>query len=422
MNVVEKVLRGVDGWQQRHKPAAFVFGVAKKYGDDNAGQLAGSLTYTGFVTLFPLLLVLTTVLGLVAAADPGLRHSVSDAVAGQFPLIGKQLTGNVGALRRSSLIGLIVGLAIVIWGTAGLAQNAMFAMAQVWNIPGPSRPGYVQRLGRSGLFLAGLLVGVVATTGLASLNAFSHHVPVLLAAADAVAMLVNVGMYLFAFRLLTPKGVPARALLPGAGVARRALDRSPGRGRSGGHALPDQPVRVPHFRDRAGPACLDLPAGPDHALFSRDQRRPHPPPVSEVHPATAAHRSGPVRACPPAAAESAPPRTAGRGRLHRPPGRRARARPDPSKPRGSLASEIRYVKIGRKFLFRKFGGGFDVVSRGRSYPGRAEIGVESGDAEAAEYGLHEHGRRELARRAAVAAGRVLPPADCRPVRAASRSW
>ena len=105
MNVVEKVLRGVDGWQQRHKPAAFVFGVAKKYGDDNAGQLAGSLTYTGFVTLFPLLLVLTTVLGLVAAADPGLRHSVSDAVAGQFPLIGKQLTGNVGALRRSSLIG-----------------------------------------------------------------------------------------------------------------------------------------------------------------------------------------------------------------------------------------------------------------------------------------------------------------------------
>lgn len=219
MNPIEKALRGVDRWQQRHKFTAFTFGVIKKYGDDNAGQLAASLTYTGFVTLFPLLLVLTTIVGLVSAADPSLRHSVSNAVAGQFPLIGKQLTENVSTLQRSSLIGLVVGLLVMIWGTSGLAQSAMFAMAQVWNIPGPDRPGYVQRLGRSGLFLVGLLVGVIATTGLASLNAFSHRIPVLLAAADVLAVLVNVGMYILAFRVLTPKGVPARNLLPGACVA-----------------------------------------------------------------------------------------------------------------------------------------------------------------------------------------------------------
>jgi uncharacterized BrkB/YihY/UPF0761 family membrane protein len=91
MNPVERVLRRVDRWQQRHKPAACTFGVIKKYGDDNAGQLAASLTHTGFLTLFPLLLVLTTILGLVAASHPGLRHSVDDAVSRQFPLIGRQL-------------------------------------------------------------------------------------------------------------------------------------------------------------------------------------------------------------------------------------------------------------------------------------------------------------------------------------------
>jgi YihY family inner membrane protein len=219
MNVAEKALRGVDRWQRRHKPSAFTFGVIKKYGDDNAGQLAASLTHTGFVTLFPLLLVLTTILGLVAAGDPSLRHTVSDAVAGQFPLIGKQLTEHVSALRRSSLIGLIVGLVVVIWGTAGLAQSAMFAMSQVWNIPGPARPGYVQRLGRAGLFLVGLLIGVVATTALASINGLSHQNPALLVAADALAALVNVCMYAFAFRVLTPKGVPTRNLLPGAVIA-----------------------------------------------------------------------------------------------------------------------------------------------------------------------------------------------------------
>jgi YihY family inner membrane protein len=219
MNFAERGLRRVDRWQQGCRPAAFVFGVMKKYGDDNAGQLAASLTHSGFVTFFPLLLVLATVLGLVAAIDPGLRHSVDSAVAAQFPLIGNQLTGNVGELKRSSLIGLIFGLLVVTWGTSGLAQSAMFAMAQVWNVPGPQRPGYLQRLGRAGLFLLGLLIGVVATTGLASLSAFGHHNPVIIGGADALAVVVNVGMYAFAFRVLTPKGIPSRNLMPGAIVA-----------------------------------------------------------------------------------------------------------------------------------------------------------------------------------------------------------
>ena len=47
-------------------------------------------------------------------------------------------------------------------------------MAQVWNLPGPARPGYVQRLGRAGLFLCLLGGGVIVTTGLASLT---NYVP-----------------------------------------------------------------------------------------------------------------------------------------------------------------------------------------------------------------------------------------------------
>ena len=37
MNPVEKALRKVDATQQRYTPTAFVFGVVKKYGDDNGG-------------------------------------------------------------------------------------------------------------------------------------------------------------------------------------------------------------------------------------------------------------------------------------------------------------------------------------------------------------------------------------------------
>src|SRR5262245_29133434 len=66
VNRVERLIRGVDRWQQRHVVPAFTFGVIKKYGDDNAGQLVASLSHSAFVSLFPLLLVLTTILGIIA--------------------------------------------------------------------------------------------------------------------------------------------------------------------------------------------------------------------------------------------------------------------------------------------------------------------------------------------------------------------
>src|SRR6201985_3989814 len=116
MNPVEKAVRKVDATQQRYTPTAFVFGVIKKYGDDNGGVLASNLAYSAFVSIFPLLLILTTILGLVASVNPSVRTSVLDAVAGQVPLIGKTLTGNVHQLQRSSIIGLIIGFARPILG------------------------------------------------------------------------------------------------------------------------------------------------------------------------------------------------------------------------------------------------------------------------------------------------------------------
>jgi YihY family inner membrane protein len=226
MNVAERTIRRIDGWQQRHRPAAFTFGVVKKYGDDNAGQLVASLSHAAFVSLFPLLLVLVTILGLVAASDPALQHQVLSAVTNQFPLLSQDLAGNVKQLHKSSLIGLIIGLIVVTWGTTGLAQSGMFAMAEIWNIPGPQRPGYFQRLGRTGLFLLVLAIGVVATTALASVNAFGHQRAAIVAAADVLALATNMGMYVLGFRVLTPKGVPTRDLVPGAmlgGLAWTAL-------------------------------------------------------------------------------------------------------------------------------------------------------------------------------------------------------
>src|SRR6266568_126027 len=216
MKPVEKAIRKLDATQQRHTPPAFVFGVVKKYGDDNGGVLASNLAYSVFVSIFPLLLILTTLLGLVASVNASVRSTVLDAVAGQVPLIGKTLTGNVHQLQRSSIIGLIIGFAGLIWGATGLAQAGLFTMEQVWNLPGPARPGFAQRLGRAFAFIALLGGGVIVTTGLASLNTYVLKGLWAVIPAGMLAAAFNVGMYVGAFRALTPKGVPTRRLLPGA--------------------------------------------------------------------------------------------------------------------------------------------------------------------------------------------------------------
>ena len=216
MNPAERLLRKIDRAQQRFQPSAFVVGVVKKYGDDNGGVLVSNLAHSAFVTIFPLLLVLVTVLGLVAVGDPQFRQDTVNAVAGQVPLIGTELAGNVHQLQRSSLIGLIAGLATLIWGTTGLAQAGLFTMEQVWNLPGPARPGFFPRVARSLLFLLLLGVVVIATTLLAGLSTYGHQSLAFLAFAEAVTAAVNAGMYFIGFRILTPRGVPLRDLAPGA--------------------------------------------------------------------------------------------------------------------------------------------------------------------------------------------------------------
>jgi YihY family inner membrane protein len=216
MNPAERVIRKIDAVQQHHKVLAFLVGVVKKYGDDNGGVLVANLAYSSFVSLFPLLLVLATTLGLVVAGNEAIRQDVLDAVAKQFPLIGNQLAGNVHALRRSSLIGLIIGLLVLIWGASGLAQAGLFTMAQVWNLPGPARPGFLQRLGRAMLFIGVLGLGVTVTTLLTSLDTFGHKAVIIAVLAQVVALAANIGIYFVGFRVLTPKGIPSGRLLPGA--------------------------------------------------------------------------------------------------------------------------------------------------------------------------------------------------------------
>jgi len=161
MNPVEAALRRVDRWQQRGRVAPVVFGVVKKYGDDRGTALAAQLAFYGFISLFPLLLILTTILGFVGNAR--LQDSVIGTTLAQFPIYGEQIGPDVAHPLKGSGLALVIGLLTLVYGSLGVAQSAQHAMAQVWNVPGKVRPGYFQRLGRSMLLFIVIAVGLTLT-------------------------------------------------------------------------------------------------------------------------------------------------------------------------------------------------------------------------------------------------------------------
>jgi YihY family inner membrane protein len=216
MNFIEYRLRKIDSFQQRHLIPSFVYGVVKKYGDDNGGMLTIQLTYTMFTTIFPLLLLLVTILTLFLVGDPSVRQSVLHSTFNQFPVVGSQLGSNIHVLKRDSLLGLVVGIAGLIYGSTGLAGAGIYVMEQVWNIEGALRPNYIKRITRSLVFLFTLAIGLVVTTFLSGFSTYGRHNFWLVIASGVLAALANVGLYIVAFRALTPKQVSTSNLIPGA--------------------------------------------------------------------------------------------------------------------------------------------------------------------------------------------------------------
>lgn len=225
MNPVERAIRRVDRYQQDHRWLGFPFGVIKKYGDDNGGRLAAMLTYSAFFALFPLLLLLVTVLGFVLGHNTALRQRVVHSALAEFPIIGTQLGSHVHSMRTAGL-GLAIGIAGLLWGARGLTQAAQHSMAEVWNIPGVDRPNFWTRQLRGVVLLAVFALGLVATTLLTALVGADGQLVALHAAEIASSAALNTGLFLVAYRVLTPAIIHTGRLIPGAvlaGLAWQAL-------------------------------------------------------------------------------------------------------------------------------------------------------------------------------------------------------
>jgi YihY family inner membrane protein len=219
VNPIERTVRSFDEFQQRHGPLAFLFGVVKKFGDDQAGNLAALLAYFAFFAIFPLLLLLVTILGIVLRSDPALQQRILHSALVDFPVIGVQLQHNVHSLNATGA-GFGVGLAGSLWGARGIASAIQTACNTVWQVPKVDRPGFPWNQLRTFGVLFVLAVGLVLTGFLSGLGGGAGTTALALrVGALGLSAAVNVAMFFGAFRLATAKEVASRCLLPGAVTA-----------------------------------------------------------------------------------------------------------------------------------------------------------------------------------------------------------
>ncbi len=214
----ERQVRRADRFQQRHIVIGFPWAVLQKFGDDQAGGKAALMAYYGLFALFPLLLLLTTILGFALSGNPGLHERLIDSALGNFPVIGDQLRSEVHPLEGNT-VALVIGIAGTLYGSLGVGFAAQNAMNTVWNVPYVQWPSFRTRYLRTFAVIGLLGLAVAASTALtafATAVANGAAAPVLAVVASS---LVNLVLFLLAFMVLTAEPLRPREVAVGAIIA-----------------------------------------------------------------------------------------------------------------------------------------------------------------------------------------------------------
>ena len=212
--LVGRVIAWADRFQRQHGVFGFPYAVIKKYGDDDGGREAALITYYGFLSIFPLLLLGVAILSKVLASDPELRQRlITEIVPPKLqPTIEQSL-----ARLPTSTVPFIAGLIGLLFAGTGVVFSAYQTLNNVAAVPRRVRAGFFPRYIRVFVMLATLLLGAlavgaltVAATALPGVPGLERTVAVLGSA------LVIFGVLLLGARLLLVRHAPFRALWPGA--------------------------------------------------------------------------------------------------------------------------------------------------------------------------------------------------------------
>jgi membrane protein len=182
-DVVDTVVEMLDGWRLHL-----------------SGRNASVLAFFTFLSIFPLMLAATTILGIVFDGNPDLRDRIIESAADEIPVVGAELKSNPDALSGSVWV-IVAGLLGAIWSSTKSFVGLQGALDDTWEVPVNNRAGMPVQRGRAivGLLIVGTAqVGVLAITAIVNAAGLPGISQFLVAFGTALLnMLVLATMYRF---------------------------------------------------------------------------------------------------------------------------------------------------------------------------------------------------------------------------------
>lgn len=188
---VERLVAWLDALQQRHKVLAFPYAVVKKYGDDEGGYQAALIAYYGFLSLFPLLIVATALVQILAQNDASLRETLLQNITSYFPSLEQTLADSINTPSRNGW-ALLLGTVVAFYGAKGVADAVQHALHHVWAVPRHRRAGLPKAMIRSFSIIIYAGLGLILAASLTSWASGGNH-----------AWAVRIGLWLCGFSVLT---------------------------------------------------------------------------------------------------------------------------------------------------------------------------------------------------------------------------
>ena len=161
--ILTAVVDRLDRFQQRHRLVALPFAVFKRFGEHDGGRLAATVSYYSFFSIFPLLLVFVTILGIVLRDNEQLREDLVTGALGQIPVIGTAARRHrpaCPAAAWSSSLGILAAL----WAGLGAVDALQHGLDTIGDVPVHERGSFVVKKLRDVAFLVLLAIGLALST------------------------------------------------------------------------------------------------------------------------------------------------------------------------------------------------------------------------------------------------------------------
>jgi membrane protein len=177
--------------------------VARKFFEDESINLAAVVAFWAFFSIFPLLLIFVTLLGYFL--PPSLQGDVLRSATSFFPLLSTDSMGRLSGQWWT----LMVGILSAVWSGSFVVLAIQSAFNSVWEIPHAQRPSIGAQIKRGPFALGAIALGLVVSTVISSyLTATATGLGVVARLAGYfIAVALDVGLFIVAFRLLTDRDV-----------------------------------------------------------------------------------------------------------------------------------------------------------------------------------------------------------------------